>query len=98
MLIGDIALATARAAALASRVVIPKKRKRALMKEKAPEKRKSSAKKKGKAEPTVVPVPAGDSLKEIYEHGMASGVRLGIEPINRFECHRSLGQYPALPR
>ena len=48
MRIGDIALATARAAALASRVVIPKKHKRALLKEKAPEKRKRSAKKKGK--------------------------------------------------
>ncbi|HBD97625.1 MAG TPA: epimerase, partial [Gemmatimonadetes bacterium] len=30
---------------------------------------------------------AVDSLKEIYEHGMASGVRLGIEPINRFETY-----------
>jgi len=30
---------------------------------------------------------AVDSLKEIYEHGMASGVRLAIEPINRFETY-----------
>jgi len=30
---------------------------------------------------------AVDSLKEIYDHGMRSGVRLGIEPINRFETY-----------
>ena len=30
---------------------------------------------------------AVDSLKEIYDHGMRCGVRLGIEPINRFETY-----------
>ena len=36
---------------------------------------------------------AVDSLKEIYEHGMASGVRLGIEPINiaKPNWHRAIG-------
>ena len=49
-MISDIELATARAAALGSRVVIPKKRKRVVLEPKAPKKRKHSvkAKKKGK--------------------------------------------------
>jgi sugar phosphate isomerase/epimerase len=30
---------------------------------------------------------AVDALTEIYDHGMKSGVRIGIEPINRFETY-----------
>ncbi len=30
---------------------------------------------------------AVDTLKEIYDHGLKSGVKLGIEPINRFETY-----------
>lgn len=45
----------------------------------------------GKVTPDAAPDDewqwAVDSLKEIYDHGLASGVRLGIEPINRFETY-----------